>query len=392
MPRVTRVRAALSLAASALAIAGATNATAMPGMDMPDATTAPRTGPAITYSAPSVTRVRLPVTALSQDQIRRFVRAVRLLKATPSPWDPRFNWYDNFVWWHRKGFACEVDQAHMRPAFLPWHRQYLFMFESALRSVSGDPTITVPFWDWTDPAARRVIFSDSFLGPNGDRAQDHAVMRGPFRRGAWKVNVRDPKQNDPLQYTFISRHFGSWPGVKALPTVAQVNAALAVPNYDAAPWDLTASPARSFRNNIEGWRGFRGMACEKGLMQPKKIPGNTQPNTLHNAVHLWVGGAAGPPDDNAGGTMTLNSSPNDPVFWLHHANIDRLWGMWQASHGSAYAPMMPSANMQGQAFDQVMWPWRQSGLFVSPRSVNDMTPMGYAYAETPPARGTVTAP
>jgi tyrosinase len=344
-----------------------------------------RTGPAITYDAQAVTRVRQSVTSLTQDQKDRLVRAILQLKATPSPWDARFSWYDNFVWWHRKAFACQVDQAHMRPAFLPWHRQYLFMFESALQQVSGDSSITVPYWDWTDPRARAAIFTPSFMGPNGDRNQDHAVLRGPFRRGKWVLTVRDPKQNDPLQYTFLSRNLGSWPGVRTLPTVAQVNAALAAPRYDAAPFDLTSNSRRSFRNNIEGWRGFAGMSCSKGLMQPRKIKGNTQPNQLHNAVHLWVGGAAGPPDDNAGGTMTLNTSPNDPVFWLHHANIDRLWDTWERRHGAQYVPA--TSPVPGQGIDSPMWPWRQSGYFVSPRSVLQISPMGYAYEEAPAARG-----
>ncbi len=377
-----------TMKALAVAIAVAVLPTAaIAGMaDMP--TTAPiRTGPAITYNAPAVTTIRPSVTSMTTDQKRRFVRAVRLLKATPSPWDSRFSWYDNFVWYHRKAFACQVDQAHMRPAFLPWHRQFLFMFENALQQVSGDPSVAIPYWDWTDPAARRAIFADDFMGPDGVDTQQHAVTRGAFRRGTWVLHVLDPKQNDPLQYTFLSRDFGSWPGIRSLPTKAQVNAAISVPNYDVAPYDVSSSPARSFRNNIEGWRGFSGMTCKEGLMIPEKIKGNTQPNRLHNAVHLWVGGAAGPTDDNAGGTMTLNTSLNDPVFWLHHANIDRLWSIWEAKHGNAYAPVKTTGGMIGQALDQPMWPWRQSGYFVSPRSVLNIAPMGYAYEEAPAARG-----
>jgi hypothetical protein len=30
-----------------------------------------------------------------------------------------------------------------------------------------------------------------------------------------------------------------------------------------------------------------------------------------------------------GGTMQTNYSPSDPLFWTHHANIDRLWTLWQ---------------------------------------------------------------
>jgi hypothetical protein len=45
---------------------------------------------------------------------------------------------------------------------------------------------------------------------------------------------------------------------------------------------------------------------------------------LHNSVHNAVGG-----------TMGTSSSPADPLFWLHHANIDRLWAKWQQTHSRA---------------------------------------------------------
>ena len=37
--------------------------------------------------------------------------------------------------------------------------------------------------------------------------------------------------------------------------------------------------------------------------------------------------------------MGPGTSPNDPVFFLHHCNIDRLWALWQQAHpASAYQP------------------------------------------------------
>lgn len=71
---------------------------------------------------------------------------------------------------------------------------------------------------------------------------------------------------------------------------------------------------------------------------------------LHNRVDHWVSGefafvhelqghtmcdgatpAAG--DDMVLGTMAANSTPNDPAFFLNHANIDRLWSAWMQRHG-----------------------------------------------------------
>jgi tyrosinase len=52
--------------------------------------------------------------------------------------------------------------------------------------------------------------------------------------------------------------------------------------------------------------------------------------TLEGAVHGSVHNAVG-------GTMAGPSSPGDPLFFLHHANLDRLWSEWQATH-PAQAP------------------------------------------------------
>ncbi|HEY7031752.1 MAG TPA: tyrosinase family protein [Thermomicrobiales bacterium] len=38
------------------------------------------------------------------------------------------------------------------------------------------------------------------------------------------------------------------------------------------------------------------------------------------------------------GTMAATSSPSDPVFWLRHANIDRLWNQWVSRYGQTSLP------------------------------------------------------
>jgi len=44
-------------------------------------------------------------------------------------------------------------------------------------------------------------------------------------------------------------------------------------------------------------------------------------------VHVWVGG-----------DMSPASSPNDPVFFLNHCNVDRIWEAWMQQHGRVYVP------------------------------------------------------
>jgi len=61
---------------------------------------------------------------------------------------------------------------------------------------------------------------------------------------------------------------------------------------------------------------------------------------FHNNVHMWVGG-----------NMTdMQYSPQDPLFWLHHANVDRIWDLWQWNTNYTYPPTTSGA-------DATMDPW-----------------------------------
>jgi tyrosinase len=82
---------------------------------------------------------------------------------------------------------------------------------------------------------------------------------------------------------------------------------------------------------------------------------------MHNYFHGLVGGATfdfavGRPDPL--GTMaSLASSINDPVFWLVHSNVDRLWAEWQKDghEGCDYYPA--SGGHYGENLNDRMWPW-----------------------------------
>jgi tyrosinase len=79
---------------------------------------------------------------------------------------------------------------------------------------------------------------------------------------------------------------------------------------------------------------------------------------MHNIVHDWVAGMFLEGDKIRYGTMEpLETSPNDPVFFLHHANVDRIWSQWEAHHPDAYEP-----NGEGQVGwnpEDTMYPFNQ---------------------------------
>lgn len=331
-------------------------------------------------SGPSATpaNARRDVASMSADQRRRYIDAVVKLQHTPAPDDPSMTWYEQFVAWHRQAFSCDlargpVGAAHNSPLFLPWHREFLLRYEAALRSVSHDETIFQPYWDWTSEASTKAVFSDDFMGGEGDPAQGYAVTTGPFAKGSYELRVLDPPaiQDEIGQQTnYLVRRFGSFNGnPQALPAAAQVEAAMGVPAYDAAPWSATVDGIDSFRNAIEGWRQTESTACTDGWQDVSQVSGS--PHEMHNGVHVWVGGRW---KDDAGaahgGSMLYNTSPNDPVFFLHHTNLDRLYAQWQQRH----TPQFP-ADAAGYQPTDTMWPWNDRSI----ESLEDTEALGYRY-------------
>jgi len=281
--------------------------------------------------------IRKNQSALSVQEKQNFVDALIALKVDGT--------YDRFVQVHVDAMATPTppnvstmtrNAAHRGPAFLPWHREFLRRLELELQRI--DSSVDLPYWDWTvDNTIGASIFSDNFMGGNGNTSNGNIVETGSFgtNAGNWPLNIDGPS----LRRTISSS--------VSLPTTSQVNSCLGVTPYDSSPWDATSDPASSFRNRLEGWRG----------------DGN-----IHNRVHVWVGGS-----------MTLGSSPNDPLFFMHHCNIDRLWALWQQQHPTeCYAPT--SGTNTDQNLNDPMFPWMST---ITPASVIDISALGYSYDNVP---------
>jgi tyrosinase len=293
-----------------------------------------------------MTRTRRNILAMPLSDVQRVTAAFNVLKVNGT--------YDECIRRHMQAMMLETptgtsrNAAHRGPVFLPWHRAALLELESALQAV--DPAITgLPYWAWEseggsyggDPK-QSLLWTANYLGTDGDPARSNRVLNGPFAN--WYALIYN---NTTGTFTRRStpglvRRLGRDPG--GSPTLAdtsQVNDALtAYPRYDVSPWSASTA---SFRNRLEGWSGG-----------PR----------LHNLVHRWVGG-----------DMLAGTSPNDPVFWLNHANVDRLWWRWQGQWGiSNYQPA--SGGPVGHNLNDLM------ECLVTPRtpaSVLDLTQLGYSY-------------
>ncbi|MEM7469626.1 MAG: tyrosinase family protein, partial [Pseudomonadota bacterium] len=131
---------------------------------------------------------------------------------------------------------------------------------------------------------------------------------GPFIASEFPINV-EPDPDDQLRATNrgLRRRFSFARRADRLPRTNEVDAALAEEIYDAPNWNQSSD---GFRNRNEGW-----------------VP-RRQGSQLHNRVHVWVDG-----------DMFPATSPNDPVFYLNHCNVDRIWDVWQTNNPNAgYRP------------------------------------------------------
>ncbi|MBY0473874.1 MAG: tyrosinase family protein [Nitrosomonas sp.] len=219
--------------------------------------------------------IRKDANTLTTAERTEFVTAIQALKAEGI--------YDQFVLRHANAIMSAI---HRCPAFLPWHRRFIFDLELELQRVSGNSNLGIPYWNWPSGGANASMWDDDLLGGNGDAGG--VVQTGPFRTGQWTVINSSGLPAGPLMRAFGQN------GSPTLPTQTEIDQVMAVTPYDMPSWNINSNP--SFRNQVEGWIG---------------------PN-LHNRGHVWVGGS-----------MLPMTSPNDPVFFMHHCMVDKIWHEWQ---------------------------------------------------------------
>jgi tyrosinase len=272
--------------------------------------------------------------SLSATEKKRFTDALIALKDGGSAG----NLYDGFV----KTHDDNVPYGHFGPAFFAWHRQFLIEFEQALQTVMNDQSIALPYWEWWANQSQDSLwpFTNDFLGGNGQQGSDWQVMDGPFayRTGNWPLNVRSGSEPNP----YLRRQLGVSRYAHTLPTWANVWAALQATPYDVSPWNTIS--ASGFRNRAEGF-----------------YPGG--PTQMHNRVHEWVGGS-----------MMTMTSPNDPVFWLHHCYMDKLWTDWTVMHQDQAQYLPDGGAAPGHNLTDPMPPWS-----VRPADVLKTWDHGYHY-------------
>ncbi|KAJ6626038.1 Di-copper centre-containing protein [Mycena sp. CBHHK59/15] len=208
-------------------------------------------------------------------------------------------------------------RIHFTGLFLPWHRWYVQVYETALKTRCNFRG-TSPYWNWVEDYAD-VYDSDLFkdsdpvsgLGGWGDPANDISVPDGGFSNtSSFRLSYPSPHT---LRRNFTLQPFLDFPLAGFLSPAQQ--------QLDANATFTPAERDKLVNGFVGDYKGFQ-----------KYFEGF---NGSHGAVHLMMGGdLSGKCPGNAPANCTGGPtfSANDPLFWMHHAMVDKMWFDWQNRH------------------------------------------------------------
>src|SRR5579864_2014149 len=276
--------------------------------------------------------VRLSIFALDANgpQIKSLRNGVQVMQSRPATDPTSWAFQANMHGTPLSNPAWNQCQ-HRSFYFFSWHRMYLYYFERILRKASGDPTLTLPYWNYTDD-------------PNVPDPNERQLPL-PFRQ--------PQNASNPLYYSNRAGPMNDGTGF--------------LPKADV---DTTAALAFT---NFEGIAGVDNTSFGGGpIPQPEQFDSaqgavEIQP---HDLVHVDVGGCM----------ADVLCSANDPIFFLHHANIDRLWNRWIALGGGRQDPTDSAwLNTVFTFFDESGKPVNLTGQQV----LDTVKQLGYCYDDDP---------
>ncbi|NES78729.1 MULTISPECIES: tyrosinase family protein [unclassified Okeania] len=178
------------------------------------------------------------------------------------------------------------DCQHANWYFAPWHRSYLYYFEKLIQHFSENPNFALPYWDWSST----ISVPSQFYG-DGNPLDDN-------------ISIQSNCPDAP-------------PAGRGVPEGARFN-------YAQLNAYVGAGRVEEIQSNPD-YKSYLGSGSkEPGAGELEETP--------HNFVHRWVGGE----DSGKSSNMVQTFSPLDPIFWMHHCNVDRLYSDWLGRDGHNY--------------------------------------------------------
>ncbi|KAJ0836553.1 putative catechol oxidase [Helianthus annuus] len=245
----------------------------------------------------STTRIRPAAHLVNKDYIAKFNKAIELMKALPDD-DPRSFKQQAAVHcaycdgaYDQVGFPDLELQVHGSWLFLPFHRHYLYFFEKICGKLIDDPSFAIPFWNWDAPDGMTIpkIYTDK-----------KSPLYDTFREAR-----HQPPSIVDLDFNGVDEN---------LSRSKQVSTNLTIMYRQMVSSAKTASL-------------FMGNPYRAG----DEVPGGGSLESIpHGPVHVWTGDSTQPNGEDMG---NFYSAGRDPLFYAHHANVDRMWSVWKTLGG-----------------------------------------------------------
>jgi hypothetical protein len=184
--------------------------------------------------------------------------------------------------------TCQPHSGQNPNHFLPWHRMFVFYFERIVRQVSGRADFTLPYWDYTstDPGKCGILPEQFRLPDDPLFGSLYVPNRSSLANSGQPIHSGQP--TNPMDIT-----------------------------------DLMLKENYSSSGSVMGFCRYTDAS-------------------IHGSIHVLVG------DRRNMGSVPY--SGGDPLFWVHHSNIDRIWASWNRNGGKN-----PSADWINNSFTLVDW-------------------------------------
>ncbi|CAI0421493.1 unnamed protein product [Linum tenue] len=250
-------------------------------------------------SASEPVRIRRPAHLAGLDPVwlDKYKRAIKAMRCLPND-DPR-----SYIQQARvhcaycNGAYVQADdtnkglQIHYSWLFLPFHRYYIYFYERILGKLIDDPTFALPFWNWDHEDGMPIadMFKDT-----------ESPLYDPLRNPAHQLPT------SLLDLDYNKRQ----PAVRTKEEQVRVNYAVVYNNMVSGA-----------KRRLE----FFGAKYRTGSAVPVRQSSGSCEN-LHNPAHIWVGDSSRALGEDMG---NFYSSGRDPLFYVHHGNVDRLWNVWK---------------------------------------------------------------
>ncbi|KAI7744334.1 hypothetical protein M8C21_024888 [Ambrosia artemisiifolia] len=250
-------------------------------------------------------RKRWPAHAGTKKQVDDYRRAIQAMRDLPDDHPHSFVNQAKIHCAYCNGGYTQVDsgfpeidiQIHNSWLFFPFHRWYLYFYERILGKLINEPNFALPYWKWDEPAGMPI--AEMFLTETIDGKPNS--LYDVYRN----ANHIEEKLVD-LDYDGKDKD---------------------IPDYQQVQCNLATVYRDLVRNGGDTLSFFGGeyVAGDSPVGNSDPSVGSVESGS-HTAVHRWVGDPTQPNSEDMG---NFYSAGYDPSFYIHHANVDRMWKLWK---------------------------------------------------------------